>query len=55
MARHRNQEREKNLVRLDSEIARQTGTIEKLQTEGHSCPDAQRQLDELKDAVALLR
>ena len=55
MAKQQNQERERNMVRLDSEIARQTGTIEKLQTEGHSCPDAQRQLNELKDAVALLR
>ena len=55
MAKHHNQQRENNLARLEGLIIRQGETIETLQASGHSCPDAQRQLEELKDAVALLK
>ena len=55
MAKQRNQQRERNMVRLESEIARQNETIVKLHADGHPCPDAQRQLDGLKEAVSLLR
>ena len=54
MAKHKI-EREKNLARLEGQIVRQSETIETLRAEGHSCPDAQRQLEELKEAVALLK
>ncbi|RKE67514.1 hypothetical protein [Pseudorhodoplanes sinuspersici] len=46
---------ERSLARLLSEIARQQQTIDKLKAAGHACPDAERQLHQLKEALALLR
>jgi hypothetical protein len=51
MALHKNHERER--IRLEGEIVRQLETIGKLQAQGHSCPDAQRQLEYLKDSLSL--
>ena len=44
----------KTLLKLETEAARQQQTVESLKSKGHPCPDAERQLQRLKESIALL-
>jgi prefoldin subunit 5 len=40
---------------LEAEIARQEETIRSLRSRGHQCTDAERQLNNLKESLALFK
>jgi hypothetical protein len=40
---------------LEGRIVRHQETLDRLQAEGHSCPDAERELKRMKESLALLK